>query len=65
MERPALVASLAVSLAISLKISYFTLEGYFQVVIMALQRPSIVQDRKIAASQTPLLSFLFLPHRMQ
>jgi hypothetical protein len=50
----ALAALLASSLASKLNLQNFTIEGDSQVVIMALQNPSIVQDWKIDASfQTP------------
>jgi hypothetical protein len=43
----ALAAKLAVSLALSLHLNRFIIEGDSQVVILALQQPSIVQDWRI------------------
>jgi hypothetical protein len=44
----ALAANLAVSLAISLNIQRFILEGDSQIVILALQEPEIAQDWRIS-----------------
>jgi hypothetical protein len=44
----ALAAVLAISLAISLGLQNFTLEGDSHIVIIALQNPTIIQDWKIA-----------------
>jgi hypothetical protein len=46
----ALAASLVVSLAISQNIQRFILEGYSQIVILALQQPEIAQDWRISST---------------
>jgi hypothetical protein len=59
-----LAAPLASSLSASLKLSSFSLEGDFQVVISALQHPSFVQDWKIVDRillQNRFLYFLLPP----
>jgi hypothetical protein len=46
----ALTANLAVSLAVSLNIQRFILEGDSQIVILALQQPEIAQDWRISST---------------
>jgi hypothetical protein len=46
----ALAARLATSLASSLHLKWFILEGDSQVVILALQKPNVAQDWRISST---------------
>jgi ribonuclease HI len=56
----ALAAQLAFSLAATLKLRHFIIEGDSQIVIMALQHPQIPQDWRIMALISDTLESIFL-----
>jgi hypothetical protein len=53
--------ALAASLAVSLKLKNFIMEGNSLVVVMALQHPSIMQNWKIADRINDYISIIHLP----